>query len=49
MKLCSCGRPATHFVVTFTIEGEPKSKKLMCDSFPNCRPVTRAERGGPNG
>jgi hypothetical protein len=44
MKLCSCGRLATHYVVTFTLDGEPKGKKLMCDSFPKCPTISRPER-----
>lgn len=40
-KTCECGRPATHFVMMFWPSGgrghEPGQKKLMCDSFPNCK------------
>ena len=43
MKLCSCGRLATHYVVTFTLDGEPKGKKLMCDSFPKCPTISRPQ------
>ena len=48
MKLCACGRPATHYVVTFTLAGEPEGKKLMCDSFPSCRPVRRSPQETAN-
>ncbi|HEY8751623.1 MAG TPA: hypothetical protein VIM11_26815 [Tepidisphaeraceae bacterium] len=43
MKLCTCGRPATHYVALVDQKtGEPNGKKkLMCDGFPNCRPVPR--------
>ena len=27
------------------LDGEPIGKKLMCDSFPNCRPVRRHSEG----
>ncbi len=45
MKLCSCGRPATHFVVMLTADCEPAGKKLICDAFPKCRTVPPAHQG----
>ena len=47
MKLCTCGRMATHYVALVDLKtGEPNGKKkLMCDRFPSCRPVAQTERG----
>ncbi len=41
LKLCNCGRLATHYIQMFTINGEPTTKQLACDQFPNCRPIRR--------
>jgi hypothetical protein len=40
-KLCTCGRLATHYVALVDQKtGDPTGKKkLMCDKFPNCRPL----------
>jgi len=44
MKLCKCGRPATHFIMRLTLDGEQNGKQLACDAFPKCRPVPRPDR-----
>jgi hypothetical protein len=36
MKLCQCGKLATHYVTQFNTNSEPIAKKLMCDTFPAC-------------
>jgi hypothetical protein len=45
MKLCKCGRPATHFIMRLTLDGEQNGKQLACDAFPDAqwsrRPVGR--------